>query len=195
MSTSRTDGVHILTITIDDIEPPIWRRMRVPSSTTLARLHQHIQTAFGWWDYHLHLFEIRDTTYGVNDGEDWGRPIKDEAAVTLADVATVGASFIYTYDLGDNWNHTIAVEAVEDGSPEEIPSCLDGARSRPPEDCGGPHGYEHLLEVLQDPKHDKHEHLSEWAGLDFDPEFFDTRAVNAAFEAWTRATVQAERHR
>lgn len=195
MSTDRIGRAHILTVTIDDIEPPIWRRIRVPSSTTLAGLHQHIQTAFGWWDYHLHLFEIGGTTYGVDDGEDWGRPIKDEAAVTLADVAAVGASFIYTYDLGDNWNHTIAVEAVEDGTPDEISSCLDGARSRPPEDCGGPPGYEHLLEVLQDPKHDEYEHLSERAGLDFDPEFFDTRAVNAAFEAWTRATVHAERRR
>ena len=191
--TDRADRAHILTITIDDIEPPIWRRIRVPSSTTLARLHQHIQTAFGWWDYHLHLFEIGDDTYAIDDGEDWFRPVKDETTVTLAEVAPVDTSFTYTYDLGDNWNHTIAVDAIEDGARDEIPSCLDGARSRPPEDCGGSWGYGNLLEVLRNPKHDEYAELREWAGLDFDPEYFDTRAVNAAFEAWTRATVQAER--
>lgn len=195
MATARTGSAHVLTITIDDIEPAIWRRIRVPSSSTLATLHQHIQTAFGWWDYHLHLFQIGDDTYGVDDGEDWGRPILDEATVTVAEVAPVGASFIYTYDLGDNWDHIVSVEAIEDGTPDEVPSCLDGARSRPPEDCGGPGGYEHLLRVLQDPENDEYDHLSEWAGADFDPEYFDTRAVNAAFEAWTRATAQTSRPR
>jgi len=43
----------------------------------------------------------------------------------------------------------------------------------PPEDCGGPGGYEELLAVLRDPDHEDYEHLSEWAGKDFDSEKFD----------------------
>ncbi|MHB1951475.1 MAG: IS1096 element passenger TnpR family protein, partial [Acidiferrobacteraceae bacterium] len=47
-----------------------------------------------------------------------------------------------------------------------------------PEDCGGPWGYEHLLEALRDPKHEDHEPLREWIGGEFDPEAFDLDEVN-----------------
>jgi hypothetical protein len=72
--------VHQLDVTLDDIEPRIWRRIEVPSTITLAGLHGVIQRAMGWQDYHLHQFEIGDTVYGVDDGEGWGPPIVDEKA-------------------------------------------------------------------------------------------------------------------
>lgn len=34
-------------------------------------------------------------------------------------------------------------------------------------------GYEELLDILNDPKHEEHEHYSEWAGEYFDPENFN----------------------
>ncbi|MHB8425032.1 MAG: IS1096 element passenger TnpR family protein [Gammaproteobacteria bacterium] len=51
-------------------------------------------------------------------------------------------------------------------------------RACPPEDCGGPPGYEHLLETLRDPKHEDHEQMREWIGSEFDPEAFDLGKVN-----------------
>ncbi len=66
-------------------------------------------------------------------------------------------------------------------SPEETgaeyPACLAGRRRCPPEDCGGPWGYEHLLQVLADPKHEEHAELLEWVGGRFDPEDFDPSEV------------------
>ena len=42
-------------IVLLDIEPAIWRRVLVPADTTLDRLHDLSQAAFGWENYHLHV--------------------------------------------------------------------------------------------------------------------------------------------
>ena len=59
-----------------------------------------------------------------------------------------------------------------------LPLCAKGTRSCPPEDCGGPWGYSHLLEVLSDSAHEEHDELSEWVGDHFSPEEFDLALVN-----------------
>jgi hypothetical protein len=47
---------------LQQIQPPIRRRLQVPRTTTLAQLHGVIQDAMGWQDYHLYRFTIRDAT-------------------------------------------------------------------------------------------------------------------------------------
>ena len=42
--------------------------------------------------------------------------------------------------------------------------CLDGARSCPPEDCGGTDGYVRLLEILFDPRHPEFDEMRHWVG-------------------------------
>src|SRR5947208_9585138 len=37
-----------------------------------------------------------------------------------------------------------------------VARCVDGARARPPEDVGGPHGYAGFLESLADRRHPEH---------------------------------------
>ena len=54
-----------LKVTLDDIEPPIWRRLDVPASVTLARLHDVCQVALGWTNSHLHMFEIGDQRIAI----------------------------------------------------------------------------------------------------------------------------------
>ena len=88
-----------------------------------------------------------------------------------------GARFIYTYDMGDGWEHEIRVEEISEGSPEQV-RCLEGARSCPPEDCGGPYGYERLLEIVFDPKHPEFQDRRDWLGGSFDPEVFNVEIVN-----------------
>jgi len=183
---SRT--VHRLKITLRDIRPPIWRRVLVPSETSLGELHHHIQTAMGWWDCHLHEFRVGSTIYGIDDGEGWGDPPQDEATVTLADVAPALTSFTYTYDLGDNWEHLIAVESIDRAEPGvRYPRCIAGRRAGPPEDCGGPPGYLELINALVDPADHRHNELREWVGGDFDPAYFDADQINAAFAIWQAA--------
>jgi hypothetical protein len=103
--------VFQLKATIRDTEPPVWRRLVVPGEITLSGLHDVLQAAFGWSDHHLHEFDIAGVRFGVDDGED-DEPPEDEGRAKLRDVADVGSTFMYAYDFGDNWQHSITVEQV-----------------------------------------------------------------------------------
>jgi hypothetical protein len=168
-------SVYQLKVTLLDTKPPIWRRVLVDGASTLDHLHDVIQAAFGWWDYHLHEFELGRTRYAVPDpDDDWGPPPRDERRTRLDSIAGEGSKLTYTYDFGDNWRHRIVVEKIL--RPDEsirVPACTGGRRACPPEDCGGPWGYREVLEVLADPTHPEHRERREWIGRPFDPEAFD----------------------
>jgi hypothetical protein len=167
--------VFQLKVTLENIKPPVWRRVLVDASSTLDHVHEVLQAAFGWWNRHLHEFEIDGTRYGNPDPDDDGEPpTVEEQRVRLDTVVTAGSTFGYLYDFGDGWSHRVTVEKVvpaETGTT--VPACIGGRRACPPEDCGGPWGYEHLLEALADPTHRDHRDLADWLGAPFDPEAFD----------------------
>lgn len=78
--------------------------------------------------------------------------------------------FRYTYDFGDDWRHTIAIEAIADADPAaEYPRYIDGAGRAPPEDVGGVPGFELFLDAIAYPKHEQHRELKRWHGRPFDP--------------------------
>jgi hypothetical protein len=56
-----------LRISIDRIEPQIWRRLAVPLHFNLRELHLVLQAAFGWTNSHLHEFEIGGLRFGDAD--------------------------------------------------------------------------------------------------------------------------------
>jgi hypothetical protein len=167
--------VFQLKVTLLDTKPPIWRRLLVDGASTLDHVHEVIQAAFGWWNYHMHQFEVGRTRYGVPDpDDDWGEPPRDERRTRLDAIAGEGSSFRYTYDFGDGWDHTITVEkALPSDATRTLPACIDGRRACPPEDCGGTWGYRELLEILADPSHPEHDERREWLARPFDPEAFD----------------------
>jgi hypothetical protein len=146
----------------------------VDGGATLDHLHEVIQAAFGWSNYHLHEFEVGRDRYGVPDpDEDWDEPPQDERRTRLDAIAGEGSSFRYSYDLGDDWDHRVVVEKVLPAADTAVPACIDGRRACPPEDCGGAWGYRELLEVLADPAHPEHRARREWLDRPFDPEAFD----------------------
>jgi hypothetical protein len=176
-----------LTVTLDEIQPPIWRRLEVPASVTLAKLHELLQAALGWTNSHLHVFEIGGERIAVPYDLDQlteGELTRSARLVKLGDVVDHGfRRFGYEYDFGDSWHHTIEIEDVRDERDgDSWARCLGGARACPPEDCGGTDGYARLLEILFDPRHSEFEELRTWAGR-FEPDRFDLRAVNAALAA------------
>jgi hypothetical protein len=106
-------NVYLLKITLRDIRPPIWRRIELKGSTSLYKLHQIIQEAFGWFDAHLHQFIVNGEFYGESVPEaDF--ELKSGRRLKLAQAApAVGDRFLYECDFGDGWVHEIKVEAIE----------------------------------------------------------------------------------
>ena len=60
----------------------------------------------------------------------------------------------------------------------KLPRCLEGANACPPEDVGGPPGYEDFLAAIRDPAHEEHHAMLTWCGGAFDPASFDVDVVN-----------------
>ncbi len=60
-------AVYQFKVSLVGIRPPIWRRLLISNQVTLHKLHMAIQIMGGWWNYHLHLFEIAGTEYGYPD--------------------------------------------------------------------------------------------------------------------------------
>ena len=166
-------SVFQLKVTLLNTKPPVWRRILVNSSTTLFELHEVIQAAFGWWNCHLHEFEINRVQYGTADPDwDFGPPTVDERTTRLIDVADEGSSFHYTYDFGDDWRHKVTIEkrvTIEHGTT--VPACIGGRRACPPEDCGGPWGYQDLVAALAGDPSATDARL-DYVGPNFDPAAF-----------------------
>ncbi len=173
-ATGRTVGktVVALKVTLRDIKPPVWRRLVLPGTMTLAELHEAIQAAMGW---HAGRQYGDPRTVDVVDDMD------DETRLTLNGLLRSGvARFTYTYDLGDNWQHQVLIERTQPAlDTGRYPACVAGKRNCPPEDCGGPWGYAELLAAIADPIHPEHADRRAWLGEDFDPDKFDVDAADA----------------
>lgn len=178
--------VYQMKVTLDDIIPPIWRRIQVTNNTTLGKLHQILQIIMGWSDYHLHEFIIDGVSYGVPDKESMFEMQydKNEKNVRLSRVLSKEQTkFTYIYDFGDYWQHKILTEKILPLEPDmQYPICIKGKRACPPEDCGGPGGYFENLQILQDPNHPEHDETLKWVGGSFDPEAFDLDEINRLLE-------------
>ena len=177
-------------VSLDDIEPRIWRRLIVPLDTTLADMHPIIQAAMGWKDAHLHEFEVGGLTYGdtwslsAERTDDEAR-VYDAQEVRMRDFSREpGLTFTYVYDLGDNWRHTVTLETLVAAMPApKKPSCIDGARCCPPEDVGGTSGYFEFLRVLLAPEFDEADeqrHMKRWSSGRFNLEMFEFAKTDKA---------------
>ena len=105
-----------LKIELDEMEHPVLRRIEVPLAIRLVDLHPVIQVAMGWENYHLYEFRVgRTVRYGIPD-PDW--PDSGALSVQKATLADLLAhlkrneTFHYIYDFGDDWLHTVALEAL-----------------------------------------------------------------------------------
>jgi hypothetical protein len=179
-------NVFQLKITLQEIDPVIWRRILIPESYTFYDLHVAIQNAMGWTDSHLHMFEIpcqrRKDRKSVRIFCPFDEPdmIGDPFLVTTE--IPVREYFKrrddradYEYDFGDGWIHEVLLEDIKPRIPrEKYPQALDGELACPPEDCGGESGYYECLRVYKE--RDDSEGLLTWLG-NWRPDRFEPKAV------------------
>ena len=168
-----------------NIRPQIWRRVIVHRSLLLADLHQIIQISVGWSNSHLYSFSIENKEYGTSENEfgpTYMEDILEDKEFRLQDLIPRKEkySFSYTYDFGDYWQHKIVVEKflAADEVSSTYPACTKAKRACPPEDCGGPWGYQHLIEALNDKNHPAHKEMKEWLDRDLSPEHVDLDEIN-----------------
>ena len=181
-------AAYQLKISLLHSKPLIWRRIQVPATMKLSRLHEVIQLCMGWTDSHLHRFVIGNQYYGPKDLDDDWSEVKalDEYRFKLCDLKEdMRKRCMYEYDFGDGWQHKIGLEKVvpPDEEPSAHPVLLAGKRACPPEDIGGIPGYEDFLEAVSDPENEEHEEMLEWYGSDhFDPDYFALDEINTVLK-------------
>jgi hypothetical protein len=137
-----TGKVYQLRAVLAGISPLIWRRLLVTDQTTIAELHEILQTAFGWDGGHLHRFIVHAVDYGRHQpGGPWFSHDADHVRLSRFGLR-VGERFAYEYDFTAGWRLDIRVEHI--GPPRSgrrYPTCTGGARAAPPEECRGVHDY------------------------------------------------------
>lgn len=172
-------GIHVLRISLDELEPEIWRRVAIPSHFSLRKVHEVIQVVMPWTNSHLHEFIIDDIRYSHPKSKEFPE-VKDSSKVDLQTLLPRHRSKAeYVYDFGDSWIHEIFVEAISRAQEGALyPLCLDGDRACPPEDCGGPPGFFDYLEESKVLGHPKQHEALDWRN-DFDPKRFNIDEINA----------------
>jgi hypothetical protein len=195
--TKASAPLYHLKVVLNATKPIIWRRLQVPANANLGWLHAVLQVAMGWTNSHLHQFHVGELLYSdprqVSPEFEDDPQVLDENQAALRQVVPRQKDFlVYEYDFGDSWYHQITVEKILGpyAAASSLAVCLDGARACPPEDCGGTSGYDDLLRILRNPKHEEHQSMKEWLGRPFDPQAFDAETVNTYLKKlkWPRAT-------
>jgi hypothetical protein len=185
-----------------DSNPEIWRLIEINADLPLPLVHDALQIVMGWQNSHLHEFldfdpvtfpnvtpirQRRWATPFLREDDEEGIYLPEENA-TLRDVLTERVPLFYVYDLGDHWLHRL--DLIEILPPEpDVPAVtvIRGERRCPLEDSGGIDGYERILEALDNPADDEHEHLTGWVSSmhnntrhPFNPATFTVNTVNRA---------------
>ena len=194
-----SEPIARLRIELRDLEPKIWRRIDMPLSSTLERLHEAIQIAMGWTFSHLWEFEVAGQRYGDPYFEPFGdepRLFKARGLQLRTAIERGVDRLVYVYDMGDDWRHDVVVEEVRQGAPdEEYPALVDGARRCPPEDVGGIPGFLEFLGAVLDPAHEMHRETVEWHGGPFDPSGFDAERASLGLARMARRRRGARRRK
>jgi hypothetical protein len=161
-----------LLITLHEVYPPVWRRVHVRADTPLSTMNEVMQVAMGWEG--RHLWRFGPWLFDRVNGE-------YTPTSTLSDLLDQpGQAIGYLYDFGDQWEHRIELEKIvaRPRTGTILPRCSAGKRACPPEDSGGPSGYEDLLKALRARKGWRYRHARELCGGKFNPEAFDKDEIN-----------------
>ena len=112
-----------LKIILNNTNPEVWRRVQIMEGSSLRTLHYLIQDVFWWKGYHSYMFKIGEAH----------------------------PEFEFIYDFGDWWSHKVIFEGfLKADAEEKYPVCVGGKYAGPPEDVGGPPGFEEFKAAIED---------------------------------------------
>ena len=101
-----TKPIYQIQVVLTNTKQKIWRRLLVNSDILLVDLHRIIQTAMGWTNSHLHLFNDGLTDYAPKEFE--VEESRNSRTIKLNSILKKEKSkILYEYDFGDSWNHDI----------------------------------------------------------------------------------------
>lgn len=175
-------------VSLREVQPKVWRRFLISSTGTFMDFHEAIQDACGWLSYHL--FAFRATTHtiaGLPHDDGFSDPDPDATRIKLSSFFGPGKAdrCVYEYDFGDSWEHDVVLMGIIELKERFKRRLTDGGRAFPPEDCGGPPGYEDCVRVAQGSDGETISggaaDLREWLG-GWTPEAFDLHAVKRHFD-------------
>lgn len=159
------DGVSIyqLKVSLLETDPLVWRRIEIPSNTSLNNLSYAINFSMGWECYHLHLFKISGVEFGASD--DGCDPWESDKTLKVSQAFFISPKLKYIYDFGDGWQHEVAFEEEKLVKPEErYPLCTGGENNCPPEDAGGISAFADYKEAILNKSHERHQEFLNWRG-------------------------------
>ena len=167
---------YIVNLTFEDIEPVIWRKVIFPAGASFNRLHQLIQMVTNfqseWIDEPYHFFSVTvDGLYITNNPimhEDYkkgfnGLTLKQPSKIKVDTYLEMHKQFLYRYDAGDDWRILVELEEVVEDYYFGYPTVLAGEGTAPPEDVGGPPGYESFLSIYNDKNDPEYMSIHAWA--------------------------------
>jgi hypothetical protein len=173
-------AIYRIRVDLDGARPPIWRRLDLRSDLPLDVVHQVVQAAFGWDDYHLHRFSLgggpfdRDSQLFLCPYDVANPEFEDDDGLPASQVCldealqNPGDRLRYVYDYGDSWELTLELEQAMTAL-DDVPTAVlvNGERAAPPEDCGGLTDAKELAEILDDPARFTPENIVEALGGSF----------------------------
>lgn len=160
-----------LLITLDLQVYKAVRRIIVPADLDFARFHKVLQSVYSWENYHLYDFTI----LGGDGCSSIARIVPsrdcleyDADAIlmeghTLSEFLPEHKRMLYTYDMGDNWEHEIQLMRVIEDHDKESPCLLEASGQTPPEDVGGVGGFVSFMEIMRNPGHPEYKEMEQWA--------------------------------
>ncbi|WP_143961479.1 plasmid pRiA4b ORF-3 family protein [Litoribacter populi] len=176
-----------LKISLEDMPVPVFRAILVPAHISMGRLHEIIQSVMPWDDEHLYQFIDKMEKPAYKTGLITGDCMEDDELEDAEETSLreeflmkrKGAPFYYEYDFGDSWIHRITFEEVSQEDKNMFKGkamLLEAEGNCPPENIGGPGGYQHFLTVINDPDNPENASLREW--LEWDEDDRDPWDVN-----------------
>lgn len=193
-------------VTIKGSKPPIWRKVIIPEGINFMQLHNTIQVAFEWLNYHLYEFSFKEfpekitndheavEEYEYYNSKEWkdslgmGAFRYNLSEVLLAEDVKIDKyfkavkKFKYIYDFGDWWEHTIEILNYIDDYEYDYPQVTKFKQASPPDDCGGIDGYYEFLERINDKSDPEYDMMVEWGESQGYHNDYNMDEINEALE-------------